>query len=249
MRSFPNVSSITPARATQAQRSGVPKEHFLSSPTSVQRPAGIPDDVARICNIMSTYPGRWALCGGWAVDSWLGKHSRDHGDIDLAVFVDDQRALYDHLDGWQMLGHDEAWEAVGGVGADNSWWDGTRLLGVPSHIHARPPERAGTVPNNGIATLEDGFLLDIQMNDRAAEAWRLHADPEITLPFDRAIQTSPWGIPTASPEVLLFYKAQDLRRRDKTDFTALLPLLSEEQRTWLREAIAALGHPWLKDLS
>lgn len=220
----------------------------MSSSTSVQPATGIPDDVARICDVMSTYPAPWALCGGWAVDAWLGKHSREHGDIDLAVFVEDQRALHDHLSGWQMLGHDEAWEAVGGVGANNRWWDGTRHLGVPSHIHARPPERAGAVPENGIATLEDGFLLDIQMNNRTAEAWHLHAEPEITLAFDSAIQTSPWGIPTASPEVLLFYKAQDLRRRDKTDFAALLPLLTPEQRAWIHKAISTLGHPWEKEL-
>lgn len=220
----------------------------MSFSTSAQPAAAIPDDVARICNVMSTYHAPWALCGGWAVDAWLGHISREHGDIDLAVFTGDQRALHGHLSGWQMLGHDEAWEAVGGVGADNSWWDGERHLCVPSHIHARPPERAGEVPKNGIATLEDGFLLDIQMNDRRAETWHLHSEPEITLPLDRAIRTSRWGIPTASPEVLLFFKSQDLRRRDKTDFAALLPLLSAEQRAWLRDAIATVGHPWSKEL-
>jgi hypothetical protein len=70
-----------------------------------------------------------------------------------------------------------------------------------------------------------------------------------------AIQTSPWGVPTVVPEVLLFYKGcpQDdlgfLRRRDKLDFLALLPHLTREQREWLREAISLVGHPWLAQLS
>ena len=51
------------------------------------------------------------------------------------------------------------------------------------------------------------------------------------------------------PEVLLFYKARELRRRDKLDFLALLPHLTVEQRDWLRNAISLVGHPWLSQLS
>jgi hypothetical protein len=52
-----------------------------------------------------------------------------------------------------------------------------------------------------------------------------------------------------APEVLLFYKSLDLRRRDKLDFAALAPQLTDGQRAWLREAIAAIGHPWLAELA
>jgi hypothetical protein len=56
-------------------------------------------------------------------------------------------------------------------------------------------------------------------------------------------------VPVVSPEVLLFFKSRDLRRRDKTDFAAALPMLAPSQRTWLRDAIAACGHPWLAELA
>jgi hypothetical protein len=49
--------------------------------------------------------------------------------------------------------------------------------------------------------------------------------------------------------VLLFFKARDLRRRDKLDLAALLPHLTQEQREWLRSAITLLGHPWQRELS
>jgi hypothetical protein len=217
----------------------------LSSLVSDQISSGAPDNVAWLAEVMASYPARWSLCGGWAVDAWLGRTSREHGDVDLSVFVEDQRELYEYLRDWQMLAHDDGWAPGGG----DAWWDGSQRLGVPSHIHARAPERAGEVPRDGIATVEDGFLLDIQMNAQAGDAWVLSREPAIALEFGRAIRVSPWGLPTASPEVLLFFKAQDLRRRDKTDFAALLPLLSAEQRTWLREAIVALGHPWVRELS
>ena len=105
------------------------------------------------------------------------------------------------------------------------------------------------MPKDGIATTEDGFFLDIQIDDRAGDEWILHRDPPISRPLRRAAQASLWGIPVASPDVLLFFKARDLRRRDKADFEALLPLLTEEQRAWLRESISTLGHPWVARLS
>jgi len=222
------------------------KEHFLSSSSSYQSTNGdVPEDVARIAAVMAGYPAPWSLCGGWAVDAWLGRVSRDHGDIDISVFVQDQGMLFEHLRGWQLLAHDEAWEPGGG----DAWWDGSRRLGFPAHIHARPPERSGAIPKDGIATSEDGFFLDIQIDDRAGDEWILHRDPQISRPLHHAAQASPWAVPVASPDVLLFFKSRDLRRRDKADFEALLPLLMEEQRAWLRESISKLGHPWVTRLS
>ena len=211
----------------------------------------VPEGVAGLGDIMAGYPGVWALCGGWAVDAWLGKVTREHADIDLAVFADDYRALFKHLDGWQMLAHDDTWEP----NDIDVWWDGSRRVTVPGHIHARPPERSGAVPKEGIATIEDGFWLDIQICERSGPDWVMLRDPRVGLSLERSVRESPWGLPTASPEVLLFYKGwpQDevgfLRRRDKLDFTALRPTLSGEQRDWLRDALERVGHPWLPQLS
>ncbi|TMF97813.1 MAG: hypothetical protein E6I03_13425, partial [Chloroflexi bacterium] len=70
----------------------------------------IPEDVARIAELMSTYRAAWALAGGWAVDAWLGRLTRDHGDVDLAVFENDRQALFEHLAGWQLIAHEETKE-------------------------------------------------------------------------------------------------------------------------------------------
>ena len=205
----------------------------------------VPEPVAVLAAQMASFPDPWALCGGWAVDAWLGRESREHGDIDLSVFVQDQRALYEHLRGWQLLAHDSDWQP----GNDNEWWDGRRRLNHPAHIHGRPAELSGAMPEDGIATAEDGFSLDIQLDDRQDEDWVLSHDPLLSVPLARCIAESAWGLPTVVPEVLLFYKARDLRRRDKLDFLVLLPALSNEQREWLHDAIALIGHPWAGQLS
>ena len=189
---------------------------------------------------MSAYRAPWALCGGWAVDAWLGRQTRDHADVDFLVF--DQRALFDHLAGWQLIAH------YPHVPDDTSEpWDG-RPLSLPAHIHGRL-DHGDMLPENGIALAQDGFVLDIQLNERAVGDWIIRREPHISLPLEVAVRQSAWGLPTVVPEVLLFYKAGDLRRRDKLDFQSLLPRLTREQRDWLRDAISLVGHPWLSELS
>jgi hypothetical protein len=40
---------------------------------------------------MSIFRSWWALCGGWAVDAWIGEQTRDRVDIDIATFAGDRR--------------------------------------------------------------------------------------------------------------------------------------------------------------
>jgi len=217
----------------------------------------VPDEVARIGDVMSTYRSPWALAGGWAVDAWLGRLTRNHGDVDLAVF--DQPALFEHLAGWQLIGHEETKE---NEGAD--LWDG-RALVPPAHLHGRPPERSGPLPerfdDSGMRVVfaEDGFWLDIQLGERSGGDWVLNGEPRVAMPLAGCIRQSGWGLPTVAPEVILFYKAtlyvgtkNHLRPHDEADLVALLPLLSEGQRAWLREAVSRVyvgEHPWVRRLS
>src|SRR3990172_775021 len=108
------------------------KEHFLS--TSASRPAAnrVPDAVARVAELMSTFRPTWALCGGWAIDAWLGRQTSDHGDVDVTVFEDDQHRIFDHLADWHLIADDAS--------ADHGTaWNGRRLT-LPAHIHCAGPE-------------------------------------------------------------------------------------------------------------
>jgi hypothetical protein len=194
---------------------------------------------------MSSYPRPWALCGGWAIDAWLGRTSREHGDVDLSVFDADNQQLLDHLAGWDLIAHTS-------VVDDNSTgrWDG-RLLPVPSHIHGRAPADAGPLPEDGICNPEQGWWLDIQIDGLAGDECILRQEPRVALPMSDAIRMSPWGVPASSPEALLFFKAALPRRRDWRDFVALLPQLDARQIAWLRDAIARSypEHPWIDALA
>lgn len=190
---------------------------------------------------MSTFPAPWALCGGWAVDAWLGRQTREHGDVDIAVFIQDQKALFEHLRDWQLIAH-----APGAAVEENERWDG-RHLNLPVHIHGRL-DKGEAIPS-GVLTQEQGFSLDIQFGNRDADEWVLSTRPRIGLPIADAFRESSWGLPTVVPHVLLFFKGGDLRWQDRADFLGLRPHLARGQQDWLRDAISLVGHPWLAELS
>jgi hypothetical protein len=216
----------------------------------------VPDEVARIGEVMSTYRLPWALAGGWAVDAWLGRVTRYHQDVDPVVF--DQPVLFKHLAGWQLIGHEETKENEGA-----ELWDGRPLV-PPAHLHGRSPEDSGPLPerfdDSGMRVVfpEDGFWLDIQLCERSDRDWVLNREPRIAMPLAAGVRQSGWGLPTVAPEVILFFKAtlyvgtkNHLRPHDEADFVALLPQLSEGQRAWLREAVTRVyvgEHPWMRRL-
>jgi hypothetical protein len=205
---------------------------------------------------MSAYPGTWSLCGGWAVDAWLGRQSRAHGDIDVSVFHDEQRKIFEHLAGWHLIAHDP------NVPGDTTEpWEG-RHLDLPAHIHASLSSdavKAWVSRPRSPAREDEPMKLEIVIDERADGNWILRSEPRIALPVAGAIEESPWGLPTAAPEVILFFKATAYlgvpglhdRPHDTADFEALLPQLSGGRRDWLRQSIAGVdaGQSWLARLA
>ena len=199
--------------------------------------------------LFSTYPRPWCLAGGWAVDAWLDAETREHGDIDIVVFEPDQPAMFEHLEpGWDLVAHD-----ANLVGVYTEPWDGEPLA-LPAHLHCRPrsPGRADLMQwiTPPFKSMKDGNDLEVVVNELPGGEWLLHSEPRITVPLAEAIRASPWGLPTLGPEYLVFYKATAYvgdphikpRPRDETDSQAILPLLSDGQRSWLRDAVGRVPH-------
>jgi hypothetical protein len=178
---------------------------------------------------MDDFPSTWTLCGGWAVDAWLERQTRDHGDVDIAIFRSDERAFFEHLADWHLAAHDTA------DAAHDDRWDG-HALAFPAHIHA---------------TFDDGLGWEAQINERSGRQWILSRRPRVAIPLSRFARPSSWGLPTMAPEALLWYKSQEMRPHDEQDFMALLPRLTADERTWLERALSDVdrAHPWLAQLA
>jgi hypothetical protein len=176
---------------------------------------------------MRGFPAPWAIAGGWAIDLFLGRLTRPHADIDVAVFRTDQRALRRQLTGWRLK------KVVDGELRD---WAANERLALPVHeIHGE----------SGTSTLE--FLL----NERDGEDWVYRREPTVRCPARHLIQLSPVGLPILCPAVVLLHKSREPSKADSADFKAAASHLPPERRDWLRSALQRCepDHPWLARLA
>jgi hypothetical protein len=186
----------------------------------------LPPEPAAVAALMQGFPAPWCIAGGWALDLFLGRATRAHGDVDVAIFRTDQMLLRGQLAGWSFR------KVAGGVMVD---WPAGEWLGPPVHeVHASSP--------GGERSLE--FLL----NERSGGEWVFRRNPAVRCPADRAVVHS--GLPLLCPAIVLLYKAKHTRAVDERDFDAALASLSSGQRAWLRGAlqVAQPGHAWLARL-
>ena len=51
---------------------------------------------------MHGYPRPWFVSGGWAVDLFVGRLTREHHDVEIGAFHSDQDALRRHLARWNF---------------------------------------------------------------------------------------------------------------------------------------------------
>lgn len=179
---------------------------------------------------MGAFPRPWAVAGGWAIDLFLGRETRSHADVDVAIFRDDQLALREHLRGW-------TWRKVVD-GELQDWPDGEWLPPGVFELHAERRDASG--PSH----------LEILLNEREGERWIYRRDARVSCPIEEAILTSAEGIPILSPVIVLLYKAKGTREMDERDFAVVRDALGAERRAWLRAALetAHAGHRWIEQL-
>lgn len=179
-------------------------------------------------------PVAWYVAGGWAIDLFLDRVTREHRDVDLAIARADQRRVYDHIGdrSWSMIvPHPEGLTGKGTIAP----WDGARL-DLPVH--------------QILADDADGHRIEFLLNEITPIEWRSRRNLEVTMPRVTMARLSEGGIPYLTPEIVILYKARHMREWDEADFEAVLPALYLGERHWLFHALDAEqpGHPWMDRL-
>ena len=191
---------------------------------------GDPDGLAvprELRALLAGFDRPWWVAGGWAIDLFVGRRTRAHKDIEIALFRHDQSAVQKHLAGWSLrkvVNH-----------RLEPWLPGERLT-LPVHeIHGRGP---------------GGQALEILLNEHHRGRWVFRRDPTITRTAALVSGRSADAVPFLRPEIVLLYKSNDPRPDYQADFEQAVPLLDPESRAWLREALQhhLPGHRWLYDL-
>jgi hypothetical protein len=170
----------------------------------------------------------WWIAGGWAIDLFLKRQTRPHADLDIGVLRRNVGEVLRSIPGL------EAFEARDGVL--------TRL----SEPMPRPEVNSLWCRASGARQWKFELLLD----ESEGETWIYRRDLTVRKDLRSLVRHNCTGTPYLSPEVQLLYKAKGARPRDEQDFDAVLPLLSQEARDWLRQSLLRTlpSHSWIRTI-
>ena len=170
----------------------------------------------------------WCVVGGWAVDLFLGKQTRAHDDLEIAIPRDDFARVRAALHAYDLY-------AVG---------DG--------EVHAMQQDQLPPADKHQTWVLDPTALhwrMDVMLEPGDAATWVFRRNESI-----RAARTSIVaerdGVPYLKPEAALLFKAKATRPKDEADFTVCAAALRAPARNWLRAALthAHPQHPWINRL-
>ena len=171
----------------------------------------------------------WCVVGGWAIDLFVGRQTREHHDLEVAVLRQDFEAVRSHLAGYALH-----WVSSGEV---------HRLASEEA-----PPADSFQV---WVADTEtDAWRVDVMLERGDASTWVFRRDASVTAPRASMVGVSAEGIPFLLPLGVLLYKARDPREKDEADFATALPLLDAPSKAWLAEALERVygAHRWFERL-
>lgn len=176
---------------------------------------------------MSEFNGSWGITGGWAIDLFIGKETRLHSDIEVALLREDQQGLKKALMDWYF-------EKV--VKGELIPWE-EEWLELPVHeihgVHKQAGER-----------------LEVLLNETRDGKWIFRRESSISFPESSLFLNSKEGVPYLHPAVVLLYKAKNPREKDHTDFFVVKNFLRIEDKNWLSKALQVHvpGHIWIHEL-
>jgi hypothetical protein len=191
-----------------------------------------------VAQAMGNLRAPFCFSGGWAIDLYLGRITREHHDIDVLVMRRDHLALHKALKQFSLtkiIPHPDGMPP--NRGTITEWPPGERLE-LPVH------------QINAYRANESEVAFQVMLAESSDTEWIFRRNPEVRMPIARMGFYPLWGLPYLAPEIVLLFKAKHLEARDLIDFKNALPILSIDARRWLRDAIERThpGHEWINAL-
>ncbi|HEY1710721.1 MAG TPA: hypothetical protein VGG10_20810 [Rhizomicrobium sp.] len=188
--------------------------------------AWTPEEASRI---LAGVDAPWMVVGGWAIDLYLGRETRVHEDLEIAVPRSFFPAIRAKLAGYAL-------HAAGS-----------------GKVHRLAAEAPLPDDKHQCWVLDEAankWRLDVMSEPGDALKWVYRRDERINAPREWMTATSASGVPYLVPEAALLFKAKSLRPKDEADFETCVPHLSGAARDWLRNALARVHpeHVWLERL-
>jgi hypothetical protein len=177
-------------------------------------------------NILSGYKGFWCVAGGWAIDIYLNRKTREHEDFEIIVLRNEIDSLRAHFTRFHPQ------KIFSGSSPRFMPWDGNPFESEVIQLRIDPVEDC-----------EFDLLLTPSLDDE----WICRRDESIRLPLKKIVYKSECGLSVLKPEIVLLFKAKYLREKDCADYSNSLPTLNADSMDWLKESLEKIhpGHPWI----
>lgn len=196
---------------------------------------------------------QWAFCGGYALDLFLDREIRKHGDIDICVFEVDRNKIPNYMlsnewNVYQFLGGGR----VRSLGIDDVSDHGRNLMCVKEgcklvKFYASEEDKVSGYDfyHTGIERLD---YLEFLFNHSQGTEFVFSRELNITRDMQKAILYNN-GLPYIAPELALLYKASKADNPAyQCDYAMTITYLNDEQLCWFYKSMEKLypqGHPWL----
>ncbi len=198
---------------------------------------------------------QWAFCGGYAIDLFLNKETRKHGDIDICVFENDRNRITEYMlaNGWlvyQFLGQGKLRVLSAG---DRSEFgrnlmclkDGCKL--VKFYPCAEKDVVLHEFFHTGIEHLD---YIEFLFNQVQKDHFIVKQEAGLTRELHKTILYNQ-ELPFLAPELALLYKASNADLPEyQHDYELAISHLDDEQLSWFRNGLEILypqAHPWRED--
>lgn len=184
-------------------------------------------DLAGVQEFFDGFDRPWWLVGGWSIEVFTDR-AREHEDMDVSILACDVPALREFVAGrWHL------------------WTIDDQVLCPMTDRH-----RELTDLEAQIWVRADGsspWVMDLPVTPDMDGLWRNRRLPDHVAPIGEVTWVTDGGVRALNPEITLLFKARLDRAKDRRDRDVTLPLLSSQQRTWLRDAVrrAHPDHAWL----
>lgn len=198
----------------------------------------------------------YAFCGGYAIELYLSKTVRAHGDIDISAFWEDRNDIIKFMQriGWTV------YEACGG-GVIHLITDTANQMLLKCNIfcvmegcpffyvkHIGDDMYECNIEHTEQKELD---YIEFLFNSKPDTDFIYARNTNVKRELNKAILNTD-GAYYLSPELVLLYKSTDINRDGyQLDFDIIVSELSDDSRDWLKNALKTMypdGHKWYNAL-
>lgn len=201
---------------------------------------------------------QWQLCGGYAIDEYLGKMTRYHKDLDISIGFNDRKICIEYLKekGWEIdapVGNGRVVDINYALEKEGLYFDNIWCYKKGSDfIKLKETDGVFRYVEFYRERQERLDFIEVLFNRVEDNLFYYKRNHNIVRDISKAF-ISKEGINILAPEIILLYKSTNYINKDyQHDYNVVIEKLEKERLDWFLKAMKKAypeGHPWVSETS